>query len=118
MSYGNLKTFPTVIVASGASTSSDVPLGGRAWSKIGVRIGTMSTGMQFMVQNTNDGSNYYYVYNRSINSATVATVTFSVTGIANGGVVPLPNDTPYGQIRFVLTGVVSGGCSFSVLASD
>lgn len=119
MSYGTFKVYPVVSVASGASTSSDLNLGGRAWSRVGVRIGTMSTGMQVMVQNSvNEGSSYYYVYNRPINSATVACATFSIVAIANGGYVTLPNDTPLAHIRFVLTGVVSGGVSFAVVCSD
>lgn len=120
MSYGTIKTFPTVVVASGASTSSDVFLGGKAWSKVGVQVGTMSTGMQVMVQGTANGSSYYYVFNRPINSATVACATFSIAaGVGtNGGFVPLPEDTPLNQLRFVLTGVVSGGVSFTVICAD
>lgn len=120
MSWGNAKTFPTVVVASGASTSSNIPFGGRSWANYGVQVGTMSTGMQFMLQNSIDGTNFYYVYNQPINSATVACSTFSVAaGVGTtGGYVNLPQGMVLTNARFVLTGVVSGGCSFSVVGFD
>ena len=121
MSWGNIKTFPTVSVASGASTSSNVPLGGRSWANYGVQVGTMSTGMQVMMQNSLDnGTSFYYVFNQPINSATVACSTFSVAaGVGtNGGYVNLPQGMMLTNTRFVLTGVVSGGCSFTIIGFD
>lgn len=119
MSYGPPKLV-TVVIASGASTSSDVNLG-RAYSRLGVQIGTMSTGVNVQIQHSVDnGTTWKYAFHPPIASSTVGTPQFIISaGVGSGGgYVLFPNGTTLEHIRFVGTGVVSGGVSFVVVASD
>lgn len=120
MSFGSFKTV-TVTVASGASTSSGAPLGGRPWSKFGVQVGTMSTACNVGIQNSLDGgSTYYTVFHQPIASATVGTPQMFLSSVigANGGFVMLPDGTTLNYVRFLCTAVVSGGVRFTVVCSD
>ena len=120
MSYGSYKAF-TVVAASGASTSSDVALGGRAWARYGVQVGTMSTGVNVAIQNSVDGGvTFYNVYHAPIQSASVATPQVIISsGVGTGGgYVPLPTYVSLQHVRFVGTGVVSGGVSYTIVCSD
>ncbi len=120
MSAGVFK-IATVYIASGASTSGDVALGGRPWSQIAVSIGTMSTGVNLGIQNSvNGGSTYYNVFHPTINSATVATPQLFISGAvgSGGGFAILPLGVTLNHIRFIGTGVISGGCSLTVVCSD
>lgn len=121
MSFGSIKIYGPVITASGASTSSDIALGGKPWTQVGVRVGTMSTGVNVQVQNSIDGgTTFYNVFHPAINSTTVKTNPLIISGLVgdNGGYVMLPAGTVVNHVRFVGTGVVSGGISFSVVCSD
>lgn len=109
----------TVVIASGASTSSFVDLGD-AQGNVFVRVGTMSTGSAVQLQNSDDGgTTYYYAFHPTIQSATVATPQFLISGAvgSGGGFVALPFKNLQ-TIRFVTTAVVSGGVSFAVLFSQ
>jgi hypothetical protein len=117
MSHGLVCIFGDTI-ASGASTSVGVDLS-RSWQSVNLQIGTMSTGVNLNVQATvASGSTYYTVYQPTINSATVATNSFVVSsGVGvGGGITPIPAGFRY--MRFVGTGVVSGGVIFKVICSD
>lgn len=120
MGYGPISVFSGTI-ASGASTSGEINLG-RAWSQVYLNYGTMSTAMNMTVfaasGSSGSGATYRVVYQPPINSATVACSVFTITstvGVA-GGIVPIPSGFQY--IKAVLTGVVSGGLSVSVICSD
>lgn len=112
------KTFSDSI-ASGASTSAGITLGGANYGRIVVQVGTMSTAAAIGLQHTMDNSSYYNVFHQTINSATVATPqVFIASGVGtNGGVTVLPV-AGLQQIRFVASAVVSGGVQFKVICSD
>ena len=117
MAYGVLSVFPATI-ASGASTSSDIVLD-RSYKNVLLQVGTMSTGVNIQVEGKALVTDTYkYLYHPAINSSTVTTNQFIVSGAvgSGGGIVPVPNGLPYMRIR--LTGVVSGGVSFQVICSD
>ena len=118
MAYGTVKVFPTATIASGASTSSGVPLGGKAWQAICVQVGTMSTGAAIKVQNRLNGGTYYDVY--VVANSAVTQVNALIIGgasMANGGFAVLPA-VGFNDIRFITSAVVSGGVSFTVVGSD
>lgn len=120
MSYGSIKRL-TFTVASGASTSDGQALGGKPFTAIGVQVGTMSTATVVGIQNSlNEGTNYFNVFHQTINSATAATPAMQIaTSVgAGGGFTMLPKGTVLQHLRFVLTAVVSGGVSFTVICSD
>ena len=118
MSYGIVKTFPTVVVASGASTSSEVALGGKAWDKIGVQVGTMSTATVIAVQNSVDGTTWFNCFASANSSTTQANPTLIATAVGAGGGYVQLHQQNFTRIRFVATAVVSGGISFTVIGSD
>lgn len=118
MSYGPQSVFGPYIIASGASTCSEIALD-RSWKNIFLQIGTMSTGVNLNIQGRNSLTTAYYtVFHPSINSSTVTNNPFIISGAvgSGGGIVPIPNGIPY--LRPVGTGVISGGCSFYVICSD
>lgn len=107
------------VIASGASTSSGIDLT-KDWQNVSLRVGTMSTGVNIALQNSDDGGvTYYYAFHPPINSATVVCNTFLVSaGVGSGGgIVPLP-EHGLNYIRVVGTGVISGGCSFAIICSE
>lgn len=110
----------TVVIASGASTSSDLNLSGRTWPHLGVQIGSMSTGANVQIQNSTDGgTTFYTVYNTIVNSSAVQSnpMVISSTVGATGGYILLPQGL-YRHVRFLTTAVVSGGVSFTVCFGD
>ena len=119
MSYGKLKEF-SVVIASGASTSSGFSLGGSPFARMYVQVGTMSTAAAISVHNSrDDGSSYFNVFHPAVNSTSVQAyplVIASAVG-ANGGAMFLPV-AGLSKLRFVASDVVSGGVSFNVVCSD
>lgn len=117
MSHGPISVF-TDTIASGASTSAGLNLT-RAWKTVWLQVGTMSTGVNLNVHaRVNTTADYYPIYHPAINSSTVTTNSFVVSaGVGTaGGMVPMPNG--FQHMRFVGTGVVSGGVTFKVICSD
>lgn len=120
MAYGPVKVFSAVTVASGASTSAALNLA-KVYEKVSVKVGTMSTAMVTQIQASVDGgSTYQDVYaivNSSVTQVNALRIGASMAG--NGGIAVLPvGSVPFSNIRFVLTGVVSGGASFTVIVND
>lgn len=119
MSYGNFKNF-SVVIASGASTSSSFALGGVPFARMYVQVGTMSTAAAISVHNSvNNGTSFLNVYHPAVNTTSVQAyplVIASAVG-ANGGAMFLPV-AGLSHMRFVASDVVSGGVSFNVVCSD
>lgn len=118
MGHGALSVFSTTI-ASGASTSGGISLA-RAWNKIFVQVGTMSTAAAISVQVSPDtGTTWYDLFHSTVQSATVATPkVFIASGVGtNGGTTPLPAGG-LNYVRFLATAVVSGGVAFKLICSD
>lgn len=85
-----------------------------------VQVGTMSTSAAITMQHAVEGSSTYYnLFNEPSNSATVGTALLTIASSVgtNGGTVFLPH-TGLNNIRFITTGVVSGGVQFTVMCSD
>jgi hypothetical protein len=119
MSAGAISVFsPAAQVASAASTSGEFDLSKRGWTNILLEIGTMSTAMNVTIwASTESGGTFRPVYHPTINSATVATNIYTITGAGtNGGIAPIP--TGFQFFKVVLTGVVSGGATFKAICSD
>jgi hypothetical protein len=111
MSHGPQSVFGPYVIASGASTCSEIVFD-RSWKSIYLQVGTMSTGVNLNVHAKGlSTNNYYTVFHPSINSSTVTNNPFVISaGVGSGGgVVPFPNGLP--NVRVVGTGVISGGCS-------
>jgi hypothetical protein len=120
MSQGPNRVFAAVSVASGASTSSGINLA-RVYPYMAVKVGTMSTAMVTKIQASVDGGSTYQDVNLMAASAVtqVNPLNIGASFAAGGGIVVLPQGSvPFNNIRFVLTGVVSGGVSFTVVCSD
>lgn len=116
MSYGPVKVFSGSI-ASGASTLTSVELGGKAWSRVYVDVGTMSTAAALDVFQSTDGATFVPVFER-VATAPVQYQTLTVaSGVAtSGGRVPLDVQGPYVQFR--ASAVISGGCAIKVICVD
>lgn len=104
-----------VSVASGASTSSLAQFS-KIYPMYGIHVGTMSTGMVFGIQvRSDDTSTYYQVMNpQNPNTSTVSSITMQIgsnVGVGGGFINVVGG---FKDMRFVLTGVVSGGASFSI----
>lgn len=106
-------------IASGASTSDAVDLGGGAWKVVNVQVGTMSTAAAIGVQAASNGSTFYSVFHPTIASSTVGTPqVFIASGVGtNGGVCQVPL-AGLNKVQFVATAVVSGGVAIKVICSE
>lgn len=118
MSYQAPIVFNDTIV-SGASTSSGVNLT-RSWEKIYVAIPSMSTSALINIQVSVDSGTTYFplqgiVPNTSSVQANGIAIASSVG--AGSGLIEIPGGSGAPYIRFVATGVVSGGVILKVLCS-
>lgn len=115
MSYGPKQVY-TCGIASGASTSSNVDLGGKSFTNIALNAVTMSTGAAITVWGSNDASTYYIVHER-VNTAPVQYQSLTVATNTSGGwaVFEAP---PFRYLQFTTSAVVSGGVSITVVAQD
>jgi hypothetical protein len=107
-------------IASGASTSQNVDLGGGAWKIVSVQVGTMSTAAAIGVQNSVDGgTTFYNVFHPTIASSTVGTPqVFIASGVGtNGGIAQVPL-AGMNNVRFLASAVVSGGVAIKVICSE
>ena len=104
-------------IASGAATSAGVSLQ-RSWSQVGVAIVTMSTSAQIAVQMSPDGGTTFFpVFVGVPNTSSVQANALNIaSGVAAGGFISIPFAAPH--IRFVTTGVVSGGVSFKIVCQS
>lgn len=117
MAYG-LHSVYTDTILSGASTSSGIHFNA-AFDDATVQITTMSTSAALNIQGSVDaGTTWWNVFHPTINSSTTATNLYTIASSVgtSGGIVPLPT-TGFIRIRFLTTGVVSGGVGFKVVIS-
>lgn len=109
----------SVVVASGASTSSNLSFS-RIYKSYGITVGTMSTGVVVGIHVSPDGGTTFKQLMQPVNplTSTVTNLTFQIgTNVgAGGGFINIPGG--YNTFRMVLTGVVSGGVSFNVIGYD
>lgn len=117
MSYGPTQVF-TAGIASGASTSSFIDLGGKSFTRLAVNAVTMSTGAMLTVYGCDTSTGTYGpVYQKVINTAASAYLSTTVGTATSGGwcVIDAP---PMRYIEFIASAVVSGGVSITVIGSD
>ncbi len=103
-------------IASGASTSSALDLGTKAYSLMAVNAVTMSTGAAVTVYGSVDATTYYAVQER-VNTATVQYQSVVIATTTSGGWA-INAAPPFRYVRFITSAVVSGGVSFTVVCSD
>lgn len=117
MAYGPIQVFYTGI-ASGASTSSYIDLGGKSYARFAVNAVTMSTGAQLALWGCDTASGTYFpIRERDLNTSTSGYQTMIVpTGTS--GAWAVFNPPPFRYVEFIASAVVSGGVSITVLASD
>lgn len=103
-------------IASGASTSAGISLN-RNWNFITVLVQSMSTAAAIAVQASVDaGTSYYNVFDVAATS-TVQYQFLIASGVgAGGGVIAIPGN--HKHLRFIATGVVSGGVAFRVICTE
>lgn len=118
MSYGPVQVWQ-VGVASGASTSSFLDLGGKSYTKLAVNYVTMSTGMVVNVFGCPTSAGTYLQCNQLVtNTATVVYQPLQIATAVSGSGWAIFDAPPFRYIELVCTGVVSGGVSFTVQAFD
>lgn len=115
MSYGPKQVF-SVGTASGASTSSSMDLGDKSFTKLALTYVTMSTGAMVTVYGSSDNSTFKVV-NERVNTAPVQHQSLTVATSTSGSWCML-DAPPFRYLQFVTSAVVSGGVSFTVIASD
>jgi hypothetical protein len=117
MSYGPVQVFYTGI-ASGASTSSFIDLGGKSFNRFSVNAVTMSTAAMLTVYGCDtDTGTYGPIYQKVYSTATSAYLSTTVGTNTSGGWCVL-DAPPVRYIKFVTSAVVSGGVSITVIGSD
>jgi len=78
MSYGPTQVF-TAGIASGASTSSNVDLGGKSFTRLAINAVTMSTGAMITIYGSDSATGTYYpVFEKVANTATSAYTSLTV----------------------------------------
>jgi hypothetical protein len=106
-------------VASGASTSSYIDLGGKSYTKLAINYVTMSTGTVVNIFGSPTASGTYLQVNSLIaTTATVAYQPYQIATSVSGSGWAVVDAPPFRYIQLVCTGVVSGGVSFTVQAFD
>lgn len=92
----------------------------KAWNRVGIQIGTMSTAVSLTLQNSADGgTTFYQVYTPTVNTATVGVFPVSITQtVGTGGGYVVFDGVALSYPRIVATGVVSGGVQIKYVCLD
>lgn len=105
-------------IASGASTSSYIDLGGKSFNRLAINAITMSTGAMITVYGCDTPTGVYGpVYQKVANTAASGYLSTTVGTATSGGwcVIDAP---PMRYLQFITSAVVSGGVSITVIGSD
>jgi hypothetical protein len=117
MTYGPIQVFQ-VGIASGASTSSTIDLGGKSFNRLAVNAVTMSTGAMLTVYGSDTSTGTFNpVYQKVVNTAASAYLSLTVGTAASGGWCQI-DAPPMRYIQLITSAVVSGGVSITVIGSD
>lgn len=118
MSYGPMQTYYAGI-ASGASTSSYIDLGGKSYTKLAVNYVTMSTGALVSVYGSPTATGTFLQVNQLVPStATVAYQALQIATSVSGSGWAVFDAPPFRYLEFITSAVVSGGVSFTIHAFD
>lgn len=114
MAFGFTQQFE-VGIASGASTSSTLDTGGRAFDTLAVKYEDMSTGAAVALYGANTSTATFLPISWKDQDAATYNALNIATSVSGGwGVLPCP---PHRYIQFITSAVVSGGVSFVVLGN-
>ncbi len=117
MTYGPIKVF-TCGIASGASTSSYIDLGGKSFGRLAVNTNSMSTTAQLAVWGCDTATGTFFpILERVQNTASSGYNTF-VVPTSTSGAWAVFEAPPFRYIEFISSAVVSGGVSITVIGSD
>lgn len=117
MGYGPIQVFTGGAIASAASTGAAIDLGGKSFSKVFVRLPTMSTGAACTLYGSTDNSTFGPLYER-VNTAPVQFQTMVVATNTSGGFAEL-GAIPFRYIKFAASATVTDGSgSFTVVCMD
>ena len=117
MAFSPQKVFSCGI-ASGASTSSYMDLGGVGWARLAVYAVTMSTGAAITVYGgVSATGSYYPILERSRSTSSIQYNSFTIATATSGSWCLFSEVPPFQYIQFVASAVVSGGVSITALAS-
>ncbi len=107
----------TIAIASAASTSSALDLGGAGWSRLAVGYVTFSTGAALAVQGSADGSTYKNVHTLLASSAAQYQPLAVATSVSGTGYAVFATP-PFRYIRFLASAVIDDGGSITVYGAD
>lgn len=105
-------------VASGASTSAAIDLGVKSYNKMAVYAVTMSTQTVYSIYGSPDDTVAYAPVAERAATASVQYQAVSFPTSTSGMWVQVNHAPPLRFVKFVMTGVVSGGVSFIVAVND
>lgn len=117
MSQGPTQYFTGGVIASAASTGTHIDLDTKAYSKVFVKLPTMSTAGACTVYGSIDGSSFYPVLER-VNTAPVQWQTM-VIGTATSGAYAELGQLPFRYIKFAASATVTDGSgAFTIVCQD
>lgn len=116
MSYGPKQVF-TVGIASGASTSSYIDFGDKAYTKMAINVVTMSTGALINILGSQTATGTYLPVMERVNTAPVQHQALTIATSTSGNWVMF-DAIPLRYMEFITSAVVSGGVSFTVVIQD
>lgn len=114
MGYREPKVY-SVTMASGATLSSELDLGGWGWYKVNVDVTGAASEVRIQAAATREGT-YRQVYHPPINSSTVGHNIYKIPSASSGGFAEIPAGFQF--IKIETTAAVSNGATFTVICSD
>jgi hypothetical protein len=117
MSYGPKQVFTGGVIASAASTGTHIDLGTKSYSRLFVKLPTMSTGAACTLYGSTDATSFYPVYER-VNTAPVQFQAIVVQTNTSGGFADL-GQVPFRYVKFAASATVTDGSgSFTIVCQD
>jgi hypothetical protein len=108
----------TIAIASAASTSSSLDLGGAGWSRLSVGYVTFSTGAALTVQGSADGSTFKNVHNLVPTSSAAQYQPLTVATSVSGTGYAVFATPPFRYVRFLASAAIDDGGSITVYGAD
>lgn len=106
----------TVTMASAASLTPGIDLGGRAWGRVYLEIPSMTSNSQIYFLGSRDGTTYRAIYFDSLNSSTVGTNLYQIASSVTNAIVPAPPGIQYLKVK--TTATCDSGEVFRFICSD
>ncbi len=116
MSFAPTRVY-NVGVASGATTSSSIDLGDRGFTKLAINAVTMTTASVITVYGCDTLAGTYLPVQERLNTVSVQYQNVIIPTSTSGGFAVIDRP-PFQFIQLVATAVVSGGISFTVVATQ